>query len=205
MRGDLSRAAIVAAALALVDEAGLDALSMRRLGRALGVEAMALYHHFPNKVALLDAVVAAITPEPPEPTGDWRQDLTTLSHRYRETVNAHPRLLPVMLSRPTRGARAAATLEAQYAALRRAGLDGSALLDAHRTWGSYVLGYLVVEQQGRTGPHTDAEWRPVVSADTPVTAGLDRYQGARDWDEQFDIGLAMQLDAIAALAASTPA
>jgi AcrR family transcriptional regulator len=200
MRGELSRAAIVTAAVALIDEAGLDALSMRKLGRALGVEAMALYHHFPHKTALLDEVVASIAPEPAPPTGDWRADLATLSHQYRDMVNAHPQLLPVLLSRPSHNPRAAATREAQYAALRRAGLDGSALLDAHRTWGSYVLGYLVVEQQGRSGPHTDPEWRPPVRTDVPITAELDPYQAARDWDEQFDIGLTMQFDAIAALA-----
>src|SRR4051794_20762054 len=98
MRGELSRTAIVATALALIDEDGLDELSMRKLGRALGVEAMALYHHFPQKAALLDAVVAAIAPEPPTLTGDWRVDLAALSHQYRDMVNTHPHLLPVLLS-----------------------------------------------------------------------------------------------------------
>jgi AcrR family transcriptional regulator len=200
MRGELSRTAIALTALAVLDEVGLEGLSMRKLGRSLGVEAMALYHHFPNKAALLDEMVATIAPEPSSPTGDWRADLAALSHQYRDMVNAHPQLLPVLLSRPSRHERAAATREAQYAALRQAGLDGSALLDAHRTWGSYVIGYLVAEQQGRAGASTNAEWRPPVTMDAPITAQLDRYQGARDWDQQFDIGLAMQFEAIAALA-----
>lgn len=197
MRGDLSRAAIVTAALRLIDEDGLEALSMRRLGRALGVEGMALYHHFANKDALLDEVVAAIAPEPPPPAGDWRADLTALSHQYRDMVNAHPHLLPVLLSRPSRHDRATRTLEAQYAALRRAGLDGQALLDAHRTWGSYVIGYLVVEQQGRAAA---AQWRPPGGPAAPITGELDRYQAARDWDEQFGVGLRMQFDAMEKLA-----
>ncbi|MFF5295967.1 TetR/AcrR family transcriptional regulator [Paractinoplanes globisporus] len=193
----LSRAAIVEAAIAMVDGEGLEALSMRKLGRALGVEGMALYHHFASKTELLDEVLATIAPEPPAPTGDWRADLTVLSHQYRDMVNAHPRLLPVLLSRPSRHERAAATLEAQYGALKRAGLSGSALLDAHRTWGGYVIGYLVVEQQGRAA---GAEWRPPLGPRAPITAELDPYQAARDWDEQFAIGLSLQLDAIAALA-----
>ena len=57
-----------------------------------------------------------------------------------------------------------------------------------------------MEQQGRNGAHTSAEWRPPTHADAPITAELDRYQAGRGWDEQFDIGLAMQFDAIAALA-----
>src|SRR4051812_9458425 len=179
MRGELSRAAIVDAALTMIDRDGLEALSMRKLGRALGVEGMALYHHFASKNALIDAVAAAIAPEPPAPTDDWRTDLAALGHQYRDAVNAHPHLLPVLLSRPSHHEKAAATLEAQYSALARAGLDGSTLLDAHRTWGSYVIGYLVVEQQGRAA---GSEWRPVAGSDTPVTASLDRFQAARDWD-----------------------
>jgi len=192
--------AIVDAALAMIDRDGLEALSMRKLGRALGVEGMALYHHFASKDALIDAVAAAIAPDPPAPTDDSRTDLATLSHQYRDAVNAHPHLLPVLLSRPGHHEKAAATLEAQYSALERAGLRGSALLDAHRTWGSYVIGYLVVEQQGRAA---SAEWRPVAGAGTPITAALDPFQAARDWDEQFDIGLHMQFDAIEALADPT--
>lgn len=204
MRGELTQASIVAAALELIDREGLDQLSMRKLGRALGVEAMALYHHFPNKTALLDEVVAAIAPEPPDPTGDWREDLAALSHQYRDMVNAHPNLLPVHLSRPSRHERTAATREAQYATLRQAGLEGSALLDAHRTWGSYVIGYVVVEQQGRTGDHTNPEWRPQATEQTPITADLNQFQAARDWDQQFKIGLAMQFEAITTLADRCP-
>jgi len=196
MRGELNRAAIVAAALVMIDRDGLAALSMRKLGRALGVEGMALYHHFASKEALIDAVVAEVAPEPSAPTHDWRADLAALSHQYRDAVNAHPHLLPVLLSRPSHHEKAAATLEAQYSALERAGLRGSALLDAHRTWGSYIIGYLVVEQQGRAA---GSEWRPVAGSATPVTASLDPFQAARDWDEQFDIGLHMQFDAIEAL------
>ncbi|WP_425551996.1 hypothetical protein [Fodinicola feengrottensis] len=81
-----------------------------------------------------------------------------------------------------------------------AGLSGSALLDAHRTWGSYVLGYIVVEQQDRS-PAAERAWRPPVRTDFPLTAEIDPYQGARGWDEQFDIGLEMIFDGIAALAA----
>jgi AcrR family transcriptional regulator len=186
----LNRATIAAAALDLIDRDGLDALSMRRLGRALGVEAMALYHHFPSKGDLLDEVVAAVAPAPAPPSGDWRADLAALAVQYRGMVGDHPNLLPVLISRPQRHPRAVAALQAQYAALRLAGLDGVALLDVHRTWGSYVIGYVVVEQQARSAGFADADWRP---ADDP----LDAYQAARDWDEQFLVGLRLVLDAVA--------
>jgi AcrR family transcriptional regulator len=199
MRGELNPAKIAAAALALIDQNGLAAFSMRKLGRVLEVEAMALYHHFPSKTALLDAVVAGIAPDPPPSSGDWRAELRAFSHQYRDMVNAHPALLPVLLSQPSQHDRTAATREAQYATLRRAGLTRSALLDAHRTWGSYVIGYVVVEQQGRSGAYTDAQWRPPVAADFPLSAELDQYQAARYWDQQFDIGLGLVIDAIAVM------
>ena len=66
-RTALSRERIAAAAVALIDGEGLDALSMRRLGAALGVEAMSLYRHFPSKAALLEAVVARLLAELPVP------------------------------------------------------------------------------------------------------------------------------------------
>ena len=66
-RTTLSRERIAAAAVALIDGEGLDALSMRRLGAELGVEAMSLYRHFPSKAALLEAVVARLLAELPVP------------------------------------------------------------------------------------------------------------------------------------------
>ncbi|WP_163511559.1 TetR/AcrR family transcriptional regulator [Fodinicola acaciae] len=199
MRGELSQEAIVKAALELVDKDGLAALSMRRLGAALGVQGMAIYHHFASKEAVLDATAASVSPAPPAPTGDWRVDLRALSHQFRDALNAHPALLPHLLTRPVHAYQMAALREAQYAALRRAGLDGSVLLDAHRTWGSYLLGYLVVEQLGRSGGFSDADWRPPIRGEFPISAEVDAYQAVRDWDEQFDIGLEMIFDGIAGL------
>jgi AcrR family transcriptional regulator len=199
MRGELSQEVIVKAALELVDEHGLPALSMRRLGTALGVQGMAIYHHFPSKDAVLDALVSSIFPVPPQPTGQWRTDLRELSRLYRDSVTAHPALIPYLMAHPMHTDRAAASREAQYAALRLAGLDGSVLLDAHRTWGSYVLGYVIVEQQGKASDFTDRDWRPPLRTEFPISADIDAYQAARSWDEQFDIGLEMIFDGIAAL------
>jgi AcrR family transcriptional regulator len=161
---------------------------------------MAIYHHFPSKEAVLNALVASTFPVPPEPTGQWRKDLRELSRLYRDSVRAHPALIPHLMSHPMHTDRAAAAREAQYAALRLAGLDGSVLLDAHRTWGSYVLGYVIVEEQGKASDFTDRDWRPPPRADYPISAEIDAYQAVRSWDEQFDIGLEMIFDGIAALA-----
>src|SRR5437879_13758291 len=81
-RKPLTTERIVEAAIELIDGEGLDALSMRRLGSALGVEAMSLYRHFPAKTALLDAVVARLLGElaVPAPTvGPWQPSFRALA------------------------------------------------------------------------------------------------------------------------------
>ena len=77
-RKPLSRKRIVKAALRMIDKDGLDGLSMRRLGQALGVEAMALYHHFANKGALLDAVLEELIAEAKLPPRDSMPPLERL-------------------------------------------------------------------------------------------------------------------------------
>jgi hypothetical protein len=90
------------------------------------------------------------------------------------------------------------SLERQYRALWRAGLRGRRLLDAQRTYGSYLYGYLVVERQARRGGRTDPAWRP--PPDLPPTRALDADQSGRDWDQQFEIGLGIVIDGLSAWA-----
>ncbi|PKQ15263.1 MAG: tetracycline repressor protein class H [Actinobacteria bacterium HGW-Actinobacteria-7] len=100
----LTKTEIFSAALALIDAEGIDALSMRRLARELGVEAMSLYHHVPNKEALLDGVVelalTAQTPAGPPPGGDWRATVSGAVCGFRRALVAHPNVLPLMVAHP---------------------------------------------------------------------------------------------------------
>jgi TetR/AcrR family tetracycline transcriptional repressor len=101
-QGALTLEEIVAAALRLVDEDGLDALSMRRLGAALGVEAMALYRHVPNKEALLDLTVERMRSEM-QLDGLEEDDpadlMTAIFAEYRRVLTAHPNMLPLATRR----------------------------------------------------------------------------------------------------------
>jgi AcrR family transcriptional regulator len=95
-RDPLTRDAIVARALAIVDAEGLDALSMRRLAADLGVEAPSLYHHLPDKKALLDGVIALARSEmvvTADPMGDWRVFIEEVFVEYRRLLVAHPNLI----------------------------------------------------------------------------------------------------------------
>jgi TetR/AcrR family tetracycline transcriptional repressor len=128
----LTRERIVTAALALIDEAGLDALSMRRLGRELGVDPMAVYHHVPNKDELMREVVRKVFAElrVPRREGTWQERVREWANTYRAVALAHPNLVLRILSDVAAVAVAAAAVnESLYAALEDSGL---APLDAVR-------------------------------------------------------------------------
>jgi len=126
-RRPLTRDRIFRSALKLVDRVGLEGLSMRELGRALGVEAMSLYHHVPNKAALLDGLhdllIAEVDLE--DGGGGWEDDLRRAGRSYWRMLVAHPNAVPLLLASPsfTPGARVAA--EAALRILHRAGLAPS--------------------------------------------------------------------------------
>jgi AcrR family transcriptional regulator len=100
----LSRESIVAAAIKLADEEGLEAVSIRRLATELDARPMSLYSHIERKGDLIDLMVdevlgGSVLPESP-PSGDWREDLRRIAQRTRENVRAHPWMIGVALGRP---------------------------------------------------------------------------------------------------------
>jgi AcrR family transcriptional regulator len=89
---------LYARALAIIDREGLPALTMRRLAADLGVEAASLYHHVPNKQALLDGALSRMRAEmvfaEPLPSG-WKALMELVFTRYRQVLTAHPNMLPL--------------------------------------------------------------------------------------------------------------
>jgi TetR/AcrR family tetracycline transcriptional repressor len=204
-RAPLSRKRILEAALRLVDRHGLEALTMRSLGTALGVEAMALYYHVPDKNALLDGLVELLVaglaiPEPG--TAEWTDVLRAIYRGFRARLKAHPNLLPVLTSKPLLTMEVLRMAEVQYATLRRAGFSPRSTLDAYRTLGPYVLGYVLTETQFILGRRRASEYVPLFSQLTPgefpATLELMPYQARLDWDQQFDIGLDLIFTGLAA-------
>ena len=138
-RPPLSRARVVAEAIALADEQGLAALSMRGLAARLGVEAMSLYHHVAGKEALLDAMVDAVFGELHLPVvgGDWRAQLRERSVSGRSVLLRHRWAVGLMDSRRTPGPENLAHHDAVLGCLAAQGFSlaaagtAFALLDAH--------------------------------------------------------------------------
>jgi AcrR family transcriptional regulator len=140
-RPPLSRERILAAAIAIADEDGLDALSMRRLGTALGVEAMSLYHHVASKDALLDGIVdvGLSGVELPAPGADWRAGVRTIARSCHAVLARHPWAAGLMLSRtiPARFRY----MEALLGNLRSGGLSPTQTDHAYHALDSYIAGF----------------------------------------------------------------
>jgi AcrR family transcriptional regulator len=101
-RVPLTRQQVLQAALHYVDQHGLEALSMHKLGAALGVKAMSLYKHVAGKDDLLDGIVALLwaeVPADPPPGGDWREAVRQLAGSLRDLVHRHPAAAPLLTSR----------------------------------------------------------------------------------------------------------
>ena len=152
----LTRERILSTALSLVDEEGIGALSMRRLAKELGVDPMAIYHHLPNKRALLSALIEEVFSEMrvPEPkrTGDWRERVLGWARAFREVARAHPKLVPQLASYPE--AAAEATLESTeelYAAFESAGMTPREIVGSVGVVVDYLNGFALAEASGAVG------------------------------------------------------
>jgi len=110
-RVPLTREDILRAALRVLDSDGADGLSMRRLARELGIEAMSLYHHFPNKDAILagviDLALEGEAPSGPMPER-WQDVVTAAVVGFRRVLVKHPNALPIMATHPPTAPGAAA-------------------------------------------------------------------------------------------------
>ena len=152
VRERLNRQRVLEAALAIVDAEGLAALTMRRLGGELGVEAMSLYRHVPNKEALLDGIVELIVLEievPADDSGDWAEAWRHVGRSYRQAALAHPNAFPLVTMRPLNTPEALRRIDAAYNLLRRSGLDEQMSMVAFRTLASYTRGFALEEVTGR--------------------------------------------------------
>lgn len=139
----LSADRIGAEAVALLDEEGLEALSMRRLAERLGVEPSALYYHLPGKTQLIDTICEAITAELPQPpeAPDWRAHLRATGAAWRAGLARHPAALSLLAARQIRGRAWQAHCERAAAPLRRAGVSPDDAGLTVRTLATFVLGH----------------------------------------------------------------
>jgi AcrR family transcriptional regulator len=199
----LSRDRIVAEAVALLDEEGIDRLTMRRLAERLGTGSTTLYWHLQTKDDVLDLAVDTVFGEarlPDAPSGNWRGDVTTLVGEWRSAMLRHP-WTATLLGRPLMGPNVLERTEFLHAALVRAGLTGPELTAAAYGIANYVIG--ATTMQAAWQGHDEATARR--AADEHLQQRRDRYPtlaehghvSGNDWDATFARGLTYLLDGIA--------
>jgi AcrR family transcriptional regulator len=166
----IDRAQVLATALALADEGGLDALTMGAVAARLGVTPMALYRHVANKADLLDGVVELLLTEfpPPSPELPWAQRLATLAGNIRASARRHPSVFPLLLQRPATTTEARRTRQGVHEALVDAGVPPGRVAQVERLVSTAVLGFAVSEVAGRFRMHS----RRQLDADFEVLQAL---------------------------------
>ena len=203
--GKITRDVVLAAALEIIDSDGVEALSMRRLARALERDPMILYRHAPSKAALLDGVaetvLSQLTVEPADP--DWAGQLRAVARRYRQLALAHPHVVPLLVTRPLatplalRPQGTLRPLEDILALLTRAGFSGADALHIYRALFGFLHGHVLNELQElvdnpdetddllRLGLHRlPVRGFPLLRSLAPVLA---RYDGAAELERGLDI------------------
>jgi AcrR family transcriptional regulator len=208
----LDRERIVAAAVALADEGGLEAVSLRKVAARLNAGPMRLYGYISTKDELFDLMLDEVNAEilPEEQPGDWRETLRVLAHRTRQAALRHEWLADLLGGRPTLGPNGLAVTEAKLAAL-----DGLADLDtvmhAVATVSAYVTGAIRREianlraervtglskrdWQRASGPHLT---KMLATGRFPALAKAVHNGMDMDAEASFAIGLDWILDAVAA-------
>jgi AcrR family transcriptional regulator len=192
----LTRERVLEAALALLDREGLEAISMRRVGEALGVEAMSLYRYVPSKAALLDGLYEAVLsslPEPP-PSKTASAVLCERARALRAGFRAHPHALPLFASRPAVTQASIAHVEFVLEALDRCGFSpGDALRILHVTF-AFVVGHGLASYAPRRSDETSHPDYTVLGEDSfPRVRAAARALVQHDPEEEFEFGLAALL------------
>ncbi|WP_144125732.1 TetR/AcrR family transcriptional regulator [Catellatospora sichuanensis] len=189
------RREILTAALALADERGLDALSMRAVAARVGVTPMALYPHVGNKDALLDGLVDLLLAEllPAAGTaGQWHVRLRAIAHAGRALAHRHRTTYLLLLARPAVTPDAVRLVDAIYGALLDAGVPEAQVPRLERLVSTFVLGFSLGEVAGRFPPadprrHDRAE---AAGGAAPAHQELSAVLAQpADWDAEFDAGL----------------
>jgi AcrR family transcriptional regulator len=140
----LSKERVLRAAIALADEGGIEALSMRRLAKELGVEAMSLYNHVANKDEILDGIIDVVSSEVDLPDGvDWKKAIRRNAISYRDVLLRHRWASSLRISRQGGGPTSLRNADWMLRTLREAGFSDDLIYHAFHILEAYVLGFTV--------------------------------------------------------------
>jgi AcrR family transcriptional regulator len=191
----LTREVILDAAVELLDQHGMEGLSMRRLGAAVGVEAMSLYNHVPSKGALLDGIHERIllSLAPPANARTWQSFARHQAHALHKALLAHPHAIPLFATRPAATPAAIERLDRYLEVLMRAGfkpMDAlsivqlvSQLVVGHAMWTTGVEVALIDESAPphvKQVEHLLQKWNPNRELELGIDALLHGFERLLD-------------------------
>jgi AcrR family transcriptional regulator len=209
-RERLTRERVVDAAIAVMDSDGLDAVSMRRVAREVGVEAMSLYNHIRDKDDLLQGVCERIMSsfEFPAGRGDWVERAKAGARSWRNLLQAHPDL--VRLFAETHGPAPSSPeslLPTEFALrlFREAGLSDRDTVQAFHAFGGYIQGFVMMEGGSIKERHEEHFAGHIPEEAFPTLAAVSRYWADCDPDEQFEFGLDLLIRGLQAKVAAASA
>ncbi len=206
-RVPLTRARVLATAVARADDGGLEALSMRKLGQELGVEAMALYHHFANKDDLVDGMVDLVFAEIdlPDSGPDWRTAMRRRALSVRDALLHHRWAIGLMESRRAPGPANLRHHDAVIGSLRAGGFDIAMAAHAYSLLDSYIYGFaltklnLPFQSSEEVGDVAEAMLAPFPAGEYPHLLEIltdHVMQPGYDYGDEFELGLDLILGAL---------
>jgi len=205
-RTPLTRERVLQAAVDLADRGGNEALSMRKLGQELGVDAMALYRHVRGKDDLLDGLVEVIVGqiERPTPGADWKTSLRRQAMAARSVMLQHPWARRVLEERGTGGPACLAYIESVLTTLHDGGFSIELAHHALHVLSSRIFGFTqdLFEEPGPTDPPPEEATMLRALAGYPrvvelaMAASHEGVLGPCDDDVEFAFGLDLTLDGL---------
>jgi len=204
-RPPLSTERVLRTAVTLADEIGIASLTMRKLGQALGVEAMSLYKHVANKDAILDGVVEIVASEIDVPSigGDWKTAMRKRARSAHDVLLRHPWATLLIVSRANVGPAMLRYVDASIGCLREAGFSYALADHAWNAIDSYIYGFTLHKLNFPFQPEEYAEvaeaYLPMIPVDQyPYLHGMSKevIGGRHDGVHDLEFGLELVLDGL---------
>jgi AcrR family transcriptional regulator len=203
----LTRKLIIGAAIELIEQDGVDAVSMQRLASELGCGVVSLYHHVPSRSALLDGVADAVMSGiavTSVPGTEWQEQVRAQARAFRQITRAHPRCAMVVISRPASSAAIVRPAEDALATLRAAGFGRAEAVRIVRAFVAYIVGSVLpvaavspgLADGGGDGDRPRPRLR---AAEFPQVTDLAPELSNSDDEAGFEFGLDLLIRAVAAL------
>jgi AcrR family transcriptional regulator len=197
-REPLSRERIEIAALQLIERDGLDGFSIRKLAADLGCEAMSVYHHFPSKAHIMDALIDRVVGEIEIPSRSlsWQERLRGFAWEYRAMALRYPRFFQFAVLHRMNTAAALGVIEEAVTVFRDAGFSLEMSARLFRVLGYYIAGGSLDEAEGYAKGPSAVEPVPddVAVRDYPEITAVNPFFKPQHHEATFALGLDILID-----------